>query len=296
MSDPVREDAPIDEPPQHGAAGRTVIVTGGNSGIGRATAVELARMGATVYLACRSEERTRPVIDEIGGLGGPGRAAFLPLDLGDLASVRRCAELFLADGEQLHVLVNNAGVAGQRGLTPSGFEMAFGTNHVGHFLLTSLLTERLLASAPARVVTVASVAHYQAGGIEWDAVRRPTRSFTALPEYAASKLANVVFSQELARRLQGSGVTTYSLHPGAIASNIWKRVPWPFRDVMKRLFMRSPEEGARTSVYCATASDRAKESGCYYDACSPRPPSRSATPELGAELWRRSVEWTDAPV
>ena len=277
-------------------SGRTVLITGANSGIGRATALELARMGARVHLAGRSEERTRPVLAEIDSLAGSGRAAFLPLDLGDLDSVRACAERFLSTGEPLHVLVNNAGLAGQRGLTASGFELAFGTNHVGPFLLTTLLTPRLQASAPARVVTVASVAHYQAGGIDWDAVRRPTRSFTAMPEYAVSKLANVVFSAELGRRLEGTGVTTYSLHPGAIASDIWKRVPRPFRDVMKRLFMRPPEEGARTSVYCATSPDLANETGRYYDACSPRPPGRSATTELGAELWARSAEWTGAPV
>ena len=277
-------------------AGRTVLVTGANSGIGRATAVELARMGARVHLACRSEERTREVVAEIESLGGPGHAAYLPLDLGDLDSVRACAGRFVSMGEPLHILVNNAGLAGQRGLTSSGFELAFGTNHVGHFLLTALLTPTLRASAPARVVTVASVAHYQAVGIDWDAVRRPTRSITGMPEYAVSKLANVVFSAELARRLEGSGVTTYSVHPGAIASNIWTRVPWPFRDLMKRLFMRSPEEGARTSVHCATDPDLGHESGRYYDACSERPPSRSATAELGAELWRRSAAWTEAPV
>ena len=277
-------------------SGTTALVTGANSGIGAATAIGLAREGARVHLACRSEERTRPVLDRIASECGPGRAAYVPLDLGDLDSVRRCAERFLDQDEPLHVLVNNGGVAGLRGLTSSGFELAFGTNHVGHFLLTSLLRDRLRHSAPARVVTVASVAHFQAPGIDWDAVRRPTRSITGLPEYAVSKLANVVFSEELGRRLEGTGVTTYAVHPGAIASNIWKRVPWPFRQVMKRVFMRSPEEGARTSLWCATEPDLAGETGRYYDACRARPASRTATPELGEELWRRSVAWTGAPV
>lgn len=276
--------------------GRTVLVTGGSSGIGRATAVELARRGARVHLACRSEERTRPVLREIEEAAGPGRAAFLPLDLGDLESVRRAAAAFLEGGEPLHVLVNNAGVAGQRGITTSGFELAFGTNHVGHFLLTSLLLDRLRESAPARVVTVSSVAHFQAPGIDWDAVRRPTRSFTGLPEYAVSKLANVLFTQELGRRVAPGAVATYAVHPGAIASDIWKRVPPPFRAVMKRLFMRSPEEGARTSVWCATAPELAGRTGGYYDACELRDAGRAATPELGAELWRRSAGWTGTPV
>jgi NAD(P)-dependent dehydrogenase (short-subunit alcohol dehydrogenase family) len=266
--------------------GRTFLVTGANTGIGRATAVDLAARGGRVYLACRSEEKTQPVLDEIGD-----RATFLSLDLGDLASVRACAKAFLDTDEPLHVLVNNAGLAGPRGITPSGFELAFGTNHVGHFLLTNLLLERLEASAPARIVNVSSVGHYQAKGIDWDAVRKPTKSVTGLPEYAVSKLANVLFTQELARRLAGTGVTSYALHPGAIASDVWRRVPWPIRPMMK-LFMKGPEEGARTSLYCATDPALADQTGRYYDDCKEKEPSEVATPELGRELWERSEAWT----
>jgi NAD(P)-dependent dehydrogenase (short-subunit alcohol dehydrogenase family) len=266
--------------------GRTFLVTGANTGIGRATAVELAGRGGRVYLACRSKEKTQPVLDEIGD-----GAVFLPLDLGDFDSVRACAEDFLARDEPLHVLVNNAGLAGQRGATTSGFELAFGVNHVGHFLLTNLLLDRLTASRPARIVNVSSIAHYQARGIDYDAVRKPTKSVTGLPEYAVSKLANVLHAQELARRVDGSGVTTYSLHPGAIASNVWRRVPWPFDAIMK-LFMQSTEQGAQTSLYCATAPELAKVSGRYYDDCAEKEPSKVATPELAADLWQKSEEWT----
>ena len=275
--------------------GRNVLITGASNGIGRATAVELARRGARVYMACRSVDRAAPVLDEITAAVGPGRAEVIPLDLGDLASVRAGAEQFLAANESLDVFIANAGVAGLRGTTPSGFELAFGTNHVGHFLLTSLLLDRLRASAPARVVVVASVGHFQATGIDWDAVRRPTRSFTGLPEYAVSKLANVLFAQELARRFdaEGAPVTSYAVHPGAIASNIWKRVPWPFRSAV-HLFMRSVEEGAETSLYCATEPGLAAETGGYYDSSARVPASRVATPELAAELWKRSEEWVTA--
>ena len=278
----------------HDLQGKTFLVTGANSGIGRATAVELGRRGGKVFVAARSEEKAKPVLDELAALEGPsGPAAYLPLDLADLESVRHCAKEFLALDEPLHCLVNNAGLAGQRGLTASGFELAFGTNHVGHFLLTNLLLDRLRASTPSRIVNVSSVGHYSAPGIDFEAVRRPTKSVTGLPEYAVSKLANVLHAQELARRLDGTGVTTYSLHPGAIASNVWRRVPWPIDAIMK-LFMKSNEEGARTSLYCATDPKLASESGRYYDDCAEKEPSPKATPELGAELWDKSEEWTRA--
>lgn len=266
--------------------GKTFLVTGANSGIGKATAAQLAGRGGRVFITARSEEKAKPVLDELGDA-----ASFLQLDLGDFDSVRQCAKEFLSRDEPLHALINNAGVAGQRGITDSGFELTFGTNHMGHFLLTNLLLDKLKASAPSRIVNVSSVAHYSAPGIDFEAVRKPTRHFTALPEYAVSKLANVLHAQELARRLQGTGVTTYSLHPGAIASNVWRRVPWPIDAVMK-LFMRSSEEGARTSIYCATSPDVADDSGKYYDDSKEKEPSKVATPELGGELWGRSEEWT----
>jgi NAD(P)-dependent dehydrogenase (short-subunit alcohol dehydrogenase family) len=271
-------------------SGRTILVTGANTGIGRATALALAGRGARLFLACRSEEKAGAVVEEIRRDSGNREVEVLPLDLGDLASVRECAERFLATGEPLHVLINNAGLAGQRGLTTSGFELAFGTNHVGPFLLTSLLLERLRESAPARIVNVASAAHYGAPGIDFEAVRQPTKSITGTSEYGVSKLANVLHAQELARRLRGSGVTTYALHPGVIASDIWRRVPWPARSLMK-LRMRSTEEGARTPVHCATSPDVAAESGLYYHDRRPREPSKIATPELAAELWRHSSAW-----
>jgi NAD(P)-dependent dehydrogenase (short-subunit alcohol dehydrogenase family) len=272
--------------------GKVALVTGANTGIGKVTALELARAGAQVYLACRSAEKTAPVVEEIRGATEATRAEFIPLDLASLASVRACAADFLARGRPLHILVNNAGVAGQRGLTADGFELTFGVNHLGPFLLTMLLLERLKASAPARVVTVSSQAHYGAKGIPWERVRRPTRTLTGLSEYGVSKLANVLFSAELARRLEGSGVTTYSLHPGVIASDIWRRMPAPLR-VVAKAFMRSNEEGARTSLHCATAPELIAETGLYYDSCRPRKPGRAARDaQLAHELWTRSLDWT----
>jgi NAD(P)-dependent dehydrogenase (short-subunit alcohol dehydrogenase family) len=279
--------------------GRTHLVTGANSGIGKAVAREFAARGGRVFLAGRSESKTRAAIKEIIHDTGNTALHFLPLDLGSLSSVRACADAFLANGEPLHVLVNNAGVAGQRGITDSGFELTFGTNHVGPFLLTSMLLDRLKQSAPARVVNVSSNAHFNAKGIDFDAVRRPTSSRSGLPEYAVSKLANVLHAQELARRLDGQGVTTYSLHPGVIATNIWRGIPWPIRTLMK-LPMSSPDDGAKTPVYCATAPELAGESGQYYEPtgrkggsqpAARKDASATATPQLAAELWERSEAW-----
>lgn len=267
------------------------IVTGANTGIGRVTAHELAARGAHVFLAGRSAEKTAPVVEAIRQGTGNTRVEYLPLDLADLGSVRRAAADFLARDLPLHVLINNAGLAGARGLTADGFELAFGTNHLGHFLFTTLLLDRLKASAPARVVTVSSRMHYKAPGIDWEAVRKPTRTTTGTFEYGVSKLANVLFSNELARRLEGTGVTTYALHPGVIASDVWRRVPWGFRGLIK-LFMKSPEDGARTSLWCATDPSLAEQTGRYYDECKERRPSRLAQdPALAGELWQRSEAW-----
>jgi len=270
--------------------GQTFLVTGANSGIGKETARGLAGRGARVVVAGRSEEKTRAAIDEIVADTDNSNLDFIHLDLGDLASVRLAAKTFLASGEPLNVLVNNAGLAGARGMTPSGFELAFGTNHVGTFLFTQLLLDRLKASGPARIVNVASTGHYRAPGIDWEAIRQPTKTRTAFDEYCVSKLANVLHAQELARRLGGTDVTTYSLHPGAVASDVWREVPALLRGPMK-LFMKSTKDGAKTSLHCATSPDAARETGLYYDNSKPKNPSKLATPELGAELWERSEAW-----
>jgi retinol dehydrogenase 12 len=274
-------------------AGRTFLVTGGNTGIGRATVAALAQRGGRVYIATRSRAKGEAAAAEITAATGNDSVFFLPLDLADLDSVRSCAAAFVARGEPLHVLVNNAGVAAQHSLTRQGFELMFGVNHLGHFALTNALLGVLRASAPARVVTVASDAHYSAPGINFQALRRPARGLTGLREYAVSKLANVLFSAELGRRLEGTGVTTYALHPGVVASDMWRRVPWPVRPLITRRLL-SPAQGAVTSLYCATSAELAQVSGRYYDACAERAASGVATLELARTLWDRSEAWTRA--
>jgi len=282
----------VSEPEGSGEAkGRTFLVTGANTGIGRATAAALARQGGRVYIASRSREKGEEAVAGIKASTGNEAVWFLPLDLADLDSARACAAAFLATGDPLHVLVNNAGVVRARSRTKQGFELMFGVNHLGHFALTNALLGCLTASAPARVVTVSSDSHYSARGIDFEALRRPERGITGLHGYAVSKLCNVLFSQELARRTADTGVTSYALHPGVVASDIWRRVPWPVRPLITRR-MLTVDEGAATSLYCATSPDVAQDSGKFYDRCAERAPSRVATPELAAELWKHSEEWT----
>ena len=282
--------------PMSDLQGKTYVITGANTGIGKITARELAKRGAHVILACRSADKTQPVIDEIKRETGNDKIEFVALDLADLASVRRCAEELLARNTPIHALINNAGLAGSRGTTKDGFELTFGTNHLGHYLLTRMLLDRIKQSGSARIVNVASASHYQAKGINWDALRAKTKSRTGLPEYAVSKLSNVLFTKELARRLAGTDVTTYALHPGVVATDVWRRVPKPVRWVMKK-FMVTPEEGAQTSIRCATAPELASESGRYYDRDgSERKPNKLANDEeLAKQLWTKSAEWTGLP-
>ena len=269
---------------------KVVVITGANIGIGRAVAEDLAGRGARLRLLCRSLDKAQPVIAELRARAGHDDVEAIACDLGSLSSVRTAAAELLARDEPLHVLVNNAGVAGQRGLTSDGFELHFGVNHLGHFLLTNLLLDRLRSSAPARIVHVASGSHFKAKGLDWDAVRKPTASISGLPEYAASKLGNVLFCAELARRLEGTNVTTYAVNPGRVASNIWQRLPWPIRPLFK-LTMLTTQEGAFSTI--RAASDLDGESGRYYDKRgrlqAASAPGRDMA--LASELWARSEAW-----
>ena len=270
--------------------GKVSIVTGSNTGLGRVTAVELARRGSHVFLASRSAERTGPVVDAIRRECGPDRADFLPIDLASLRSVKTAAEQFLARDLPLHVLVNNAGEFGQTGATEDGFQMTFGVNYLGHYLFTRLLLERMQASTPARIVHVSSDMHVGAKGIDWTEVHRPSR-LPGISEYRMSKLANVLFNVALARRLDGSGLTTYAAHPGGVATDIYRRVPRPIRGLLTRL-MLSPEEGARTQIRLAVDPALTGQTGLYYAKERQKQPSPLAgDQQLVDELWARSQAW-----
>lgn len=271
--------------------GQVALITGGSVGIGRITAIELAKSGFKVVIAGRSLERTQPVLDHIKSLAVDEEAIFLPLDLASLASVRECARLFIQLNLPLHLLINNAGLAGLKGLTQDGFEMTFGINHLGHFLLTQLLLEKLQSSGHSRVITVSSRAHKRVKEIDWNALRQPTNSWTGIREYAVSKLANLLFSAELAKRVQGTSVSTYSLHPGVVDTEIWRAVPDWARPLLRlRGFLR-PEEGALTTLHCAMHAPK-QESGLYYADSKPmQPAGLGQDSELASELWERSEEW-----
>ncbi len=273
-------------------SGKTALITGANTGIGRATATGLARAGAKVVLAGRSREKTQPIIDAIAAETGNGHLSFLPLDLGDLASVKACADAFLARGEPLHVLVHNAGVSGIKQVTAQGFEYTFGVNHLGHFLLFKLLEPALAKGAPARLVILGSRAHEGAKGIDWDGLRKPATGTAAWPEYMQSKLANTLFAVEAARRLAPDTIRVFVVHPGVIASDLWRNLPWPLSKVVP-LFLKTPEQGARSSLLCATSDTVSTHHGRYYDedGCERRLSAVAQDAALGKRLWEESEAW-----
>ncbi len=252
-----------------------MIVTGASSGVGRISALRLADQGAHVVLAVRNVTKVQPVLDAITQKHGEDRASVLELDLASLSSVQRAAATFLETGRPLHVLMNNAGLAGIRGQTPDGFELAFGTNHLGHYLFTELLLDKLKESAPARIVNVSSEAHYQPKKLDLDTVDQPTGSPPAMAEYGRSKLCNVLHAKSLAKRLEGTGVTTYSLHPGVVATDVWRAIP-KFLAWIPKLFMLSEEEGAKTQLHCAIDPGLSTSTGLYYDKSKEKKPSKLA--------------------
>ena len=275
---------------------KTFVVTGANTGLGKATVEALAARGARrIIVASRSRERTQPVLDALVARSPKTDVQFVSLDLGDLASVRRAADEILAKDLPIDVLVNNAGIAGMEGLTNDGFQITFGTNHLGPWLFTERLLPLVRRAPQGRIVNVSSEANARARGIEWDAFRRPTTKLSALPEYAVSKLCNVLHAKELARRLAGTKVTTYSVHPGRVASDIWGRRFFGIVGVLMRPFPITNEVGALTQLRCATDPALAGESGLYYAkerSTEPNPLAHDVA--LQDELRRRCEEWTKA--
>ena len=268
---------------------RTFLVTGANSGIGRALVEALASRGGRVVLAARSRERTAPVLESIRRRDPHAEVSFLEIDVSDFGSVRRAADRFLSEHAALDVLVNNAGVAGTFGLSSDGFDLTYATNHLGPFLLTNLLLPRLRTSASARIVNVSSVAQMNVKRIDWSGLeRRSSPKRSGFRDYSMTKLMNVLHARELARRLEGTSVIACAVHPGVVASQIWRAVPGPLAWLIK-LFMLSNEQGAETPLFCATSEQPAIISGGYYNRCrevSANP--LAGDPAIAQELWRRS--------
>jgi len=269
--------------------GRVCVVTGASGGIGRATAVELARRGAAVVLVIRSRERGQDVLAQIERETGRRDARLVLADLSRQADVRRAADEILAACPRVGVLVNNAGVyTRRRGLTDDGIETQWAVNHLAPFLLTHLLLPRLVESAPARVVTVSSNAHHS-GELRWNDLEMKSRRYLGFRQYANTKLANVVFTRELARRTAGTGVTANALHPGVVATPLLLNGFPPIR--LFRRWMRTPEQGAATSVYLATSPEVATATGQYFQDERPVPLTTplATDDEAARRLWEVSA-------
>ncbi len=275
---------------------KTVVVTGANSGIGRATAIALAGAGARVVMTARSRPRGESAVAAVRAVSGSDAVDLCVFDLGDLSSVRAGAAELLATTDRIDVLVNNAGlVLSDRSVTVDGYESTFAINHLGPFLLTNLLLDRLRADTPARVVNVASTAHRSARhGMPFDDLQAERR-YSGMGAYGQSKLANILFTTELARRLEGTGVTANCLHPGTVATGYAADgdargfLAWGIKVI--RPFILTPEKGARTSVYLASSADVATVTGRYFVRCRPRTPSAAARDAAAARrLWQVSEE------
>lgn len=272
-------------------SGRVVVITGASAGIGSAAAAALGRLGATVVPVGRDRQRLASVAEQVRAAGGQAAEPH-SADLGSLAEVRDLADRLLAAHERIHVLVNNAGtVATRRSVTVDGHGRTFAVNHLAPFLLTNLLLVRLRASAPARVVTTASSEHHR-GRLSIATLAEDERRWPALTAYRNSKLANVLFTRELARRLAGSGVVANALHPGGVRTRLGRDLPLPMRlgwELVSRSFV-SPEQGAETLVYLAASEAAGAQSGGYFADCRPaRISQRAQDDALASGLWRWSA-------
>jgi NAD(P)-dependent dehydrogenase (short-subunit alcohol dehydrogenase family) len=283
-----------DAPDSAALTGKTVLITGGNAGIGKETAVDLASMGAQVTITARDPARGAAALDEIRTRSGRDDVEVMPLDLARLASVRDFAAEFAARHDRLDVLVNNAGlVLSSRQETIDGYEMTFQVNHLGHFLLTKRLHDQLVAGAPARVVNVASDAHKGARrGLDFDDLQSQHR-YRGFSVYGRSKLANILFTRELARRWDGTGVTANAVHPGFVASSFGRdgdtgRFGALLFPLLKPFALTSAQ-GAQTSVYVASTPELESITGGYWVKSAPASPSAAAQDDAAAaRLWEVS--------
>lgn len=271
--------------------GKTIVITGANSGIGLVAADALAGMGAHVVLACRRREAAEQAMRDIRLHHPQASLDFVALDLASLAAVRRAAAELSEKYPRIDVLLNNAGLANVRRETSAdGFEMTFAVNHLGPFLLTHLLLPNLKA-AKGRVVNVASGAH-KAGKMHWQDLQFE-KGYFVLKAYAQSKLANILFTRALAKRCAGTGVHVNCLHPGGVATNIWPDGNWLQRgfSYLLKKFLITPEQGARTSIWLASGETGGRVTGKYFIRCKERQPSAAALDEAAAErLWKLSEQ------
>lgn len=275
--------------------GKTILITGATNGLGKATALELAKLGGEVVIVGRNPQRIQTTLEQIRSQSGNAKVESILADLSSMAQVRRLAEEFKQNHQRLDVLVNNAGMHFmKRYETVDGYEKTLALNHLSYFLLTNLLMDRLIASAPSRVVNVASAAHL-AARIDFEDIQNHHYDMLGFGAYGRSKLANVMFTYELARRLEGSGVTTNALHPGTVNTGFSKNNSQAIRLAMAIAapFLLTPEEGAQTQIYLAAAPEIEDVTGKYFVRCQPARSSMvSYDVDAQKRLWRVSEELT----
>lgn len=275
--------------------GKTCLVTGATSGIGKEIASGLAGMGATVVLTGRSKEKCEAALQEIRAKTSDARVSCLVADLSSQASVRQLAKEYADTHRRLDVLVNNAGAfLAKRATTVDGMEYTLAVNHLAPFLLTGLLIDIIRASSPARIITTSSVAH-RGARIDFDDIQFEKKPYSGIRAYGQSKLANVLFTKELARRLEGSGVTANCFHPGAVRTNLLQGNPWHYRLIWNAAgsFFLSAEKGADTAVYLASSPDVEGVTGKYFVKREQAEPSAEADDrEAAARLWEVSERLT----
>ncbi|MBK9328327.1 MAG: SDR family oxidoreductase [Sphingobacteriales bacterium] len=274
---------------------KVVVITGGNSGIGRVTATEIAKMGAKVVLVCRNEKKARAVQDDINALTGLNNCDLYICDFSSHASIRNFGLEFHKKYDKVDVLINNAGaIIGERQVNEDGYEMMFATNHLGYFLVTHYLLDLLRKSEQGRIVNVASLAH-RFTNMRWDDMQAE-KSFNSMIQYGFTKLCNILFNKELARLLKNStNVTVNCLHPGNINSNFGRTGNPVLKFLMDNFgfVLTSPEKGAETSIYLATAPEVKGKTGLYWYRKNPTVPSLEAiSSENAKRLWEISMKLT----
>jgi NAD(P)-dependent dehydrogenase (short-subunit alcohol dehydrogenase family) len=276
--------------------GKIVLITGANAGIGKETAIDLARRGARVIMACRDMKRGEDALNDVAEKTGSSKLVLKQLDLASLASVRVLAEDINKTEPELDVLINNAGVMvpSQLQKTQDGFEMQMGVNHLGHFLFTNLLIDLLKSSQPSRIVLVSSSAHSQttSSSFNFDNINSG-KYYRKWDAYGQSKLAIVLFARELAKRLEGTGVTANSLHPGAIQTELQRNLGTIESIAMRIMFLffKTPTEGAQTNIHLAVCEEVEGVSGLYFADCKVKEPSRGAQDDEAAKkLWEISAQ------
>lgn len=274
--------------------GKTVVITGGNTGIGKETAMDLATRGAKVIIGCRNLEKGQAAVQEIQTRSGNEKVFVEKLDLSSLASVRQFADGILKNEPRLDILINNAGVMGcPYQMTEDGLEMQFGVNHIGHFLLTLLLLDLMKQSGPSRIINVSSLAHrFGTGVINFDDINAE-KDYDPFAAYQQSKLANILFTRELSVHLEDTNVTVNALHPGLVNTDIQRHsfisglVFFPLR----WYFFKTAEQGAQTTIHCAVSEEMEGVSGKYLADCAFRDPSIGAQDDEAArKLWDISME------